>query len=134
MARPNEVKKVAAAISEPAESAEAAAKAAIAALDEARQDRTDYLVVRQAGGLAQAFGPYATYAQVVKAIEGGKIPALDGSRFFCVPLYHPTQAERALAESQVGGMSEEAKKIWAIARAGGQAAKTHSRRNRRRVA
>ena len=134
MARPTEVKAVAAAISEPAADATEAAKKAIAALDESRQDRTDYLVVRQAGGLAQAFGPYATYAQCQKAIEGARIPALDGSRFFVVPLYHPAQAERALVESQEGGMSEEAKKIWEIARAGGQAAKTHSRRNRRKVA
>lgn len=134
MARPNEVKRVAAAISEPAADATEAAKRAIQALDEARQDRTDYLVVRQAGGLAQAFGPYATHAQVVKAIEGGKIPALDGSKFFCVPLYHPTQAEKALEKSLEGGMSDEAKAVWAIARAGGSSPRSATRRNRRRVA
>lgn len=119
MARPTEVKAVAAAISEPAADATEAAKRAIAALDEARRDRTDYLVVRQAGGLAQAFGPYPTYASAAKALTGGKIPAIDGSRFFVIPVYHPTAAERALAESLEGGMSDEAKRIWEIARNGG---------------
>lgn len=130
MARPTEVRAVAAAISEPAQDATEAAKRAIAALDESRQDRTDYLVVRQAGRLAQAFGPYATYNQAVKAIEGGKIPALDGSRFFCVPLYHPSAADRAMEKANEGGLSDEAKAIWEIARNGG----IPPNRSRRRVA
>lgn len=119
MARPTEVTRVAAVLMEPADDVREVAKACIQALDEARQDRTDYLVVRQAGGLAQAFGPYATYNQVVKAIEGGKIPALDGSRFFCVPLYHPSAADRAMEKANEGGISGEAKAIWEIARNGG---------------
>lgn len=131
MARPTEIAKVAAAIAEPADTAEEAAKRAIQALDESRQDRTDYMVVRQMGRLAQAFGPYATYNQAARAIEGGKIPALDGSRFFVMPAYHPTQADRIMEELDAGGMSEEAKKMWEVARNGGQPARTHSRRNRR---
>lgn len=134
MARPTEIKAVAAAISEPAEDATEAAKRAIAALDESRQDRTDYLVCRQLGALADAYGPYATYAQAVKAIEGGKIPHLDGTRFYVMPLRHPSQAEKALAKADEPTVSPEALAIWEAARKGGIPAKTHSRRNRRRAA
>ena len=130
-ARPNEIKALVAILMEPADDVREVAKACILELERVREDRTDYLVVRQMGGLANAFGPYQTYAQCQKAIEGARIPALDGSRFFVVPLYHPTQAERALEKSLEGGMSDEAKAVWAIARAGGQPARTHSRRNRR---
>lgn len=131
MARPTEVKAVAAAISEPAQDATEAAKRAIQALDEARQDRTDYLVVRQVGRLAQAFGPYPTYNAAVKAIEGGKIPALDGSRFFVMPVYHPSAADRAMEKANEGGISDEAKAIWEIARNGGS---VPNRRGRGRAA
>lgn len=131
MARPTEVKAVAAAISEPAADATEAAKRAIQALDEARQDRTDYLVVRQAGGLAQAFGPYPTYNAAAKALTGGKIPAIDGSRFFVIPVYHPSAADRAMEKANEGGLSDEAKQIWEIARNGGTAP---TRKGRRAVA
>lgn len=131
MARPTEVKAVAAAISEPAQDATEAAKRAIAALDESRQDRTDYLVVRQAGRLAQAFGPYATYNAAAKAITGSKIPMLDGSKVFVIPLYHPTAADRALEKASQGGFSDEAKAIWEIARNGGC---SPARKGRRAVA
>ena len=119
MARPTEVKAVAAAISEPAADATEAAKRAIAALDEARQDRTDYLVVRQAGRLAQAFGPYATYNAAAKALTGGKIPAIDGSKLFVIPVYHPSAADRAMEKASEGGLTPEALAIWEIARNGG---------------
>ncbi len=134
MARPSEVSAVAAVLMEPADDVKEVAKACIKVLDESRQDRTDYMVVRQMGSLAQAFGPYATYNQAAKAIEGGKIPALDGSRFFVVPAYHPTVADRIMEELDAGGMSEEAKQMWEVARNGGQPAKTSTRRNRRRAA
>lgn len=134
MARPTEIKAVVAAISEPAEDATEAAKKAITALDESRQDRTDYLVCRQLGTLADAYGPYATYAQAVKAIEGGKIPHIEGTRFWVMPLRHPAQAEAALARADEGGVSPEALQIWEAARNGGIPPRTHSRRNRRRAA
>ncbi len=134
MARPTEIKAVAAAISEPAVDATEAAKRAIQALDESRMDRTDYLVCRQLGSLADAYGPYATYAQAVKAIEGQKIPFIDGTRFFIVPLRHPTQAEAALARADEPTVSPEALAIWEAARKGGIPAKTSTRRNRRRAA
>lgn len=134
MARPTEIKAVAAAISEPAADATEAAKKAIAALDEARQDRTDYLVCRQLGNLADAYGPYATYAQAVKAIEGGKIPHIDGTRFYIMPMRHPSQAERALARADESNVTPEALAIWEAARNGGIKAKTSSRKNRRRAA
>lgn len=131
MARPTEIKAVVELLMEPAEDVKELAKAIIAAVDASRQDRTDYLVCRQLGRMADAYGPYATYAQAEKAITGQKIPALDGTRFFVMPLRHQSQAEAIMATLDEGGMSEEAMKMWAVARNGGQQAKTHSRRNRR---
>jgi hypothetical protein len=134
MARPSEIKAVVDVLMQPSDDVKEVAKAAIAALDASRQDRTDYLVVRQCGKLADAYGPYATYAQAVKAIEGGKLPTLDGTRLFVVPVRHPSQAEAAMTKVDEPAMSPEAVALWEIARNGGQAAKTHSRRNRRRAA
>ena len=134
MARPTEISAVAAVLMAPADDVKDVAKACIQALDESRQDRTDYLVVRQMGKLADAYGPYATYSQAVRAIEGRKIPAIDGTKLFVVPVRHPSQAEATMTALDEGGMSDEAKRLWEVARNGGQAAKTHSRRNRRRAA
>lgn len=134
MARPSEIKAVVALLMDPADDVTELAKAIIKTVDESRQDRTDYLAVVQNGGLANAYGPYATYNQAAKAIEGGKLPAVDGSRWFVVPVRHPSQADTALAAADEGGMSDEAKKAWEVCRNGGQAARTHTRRNRRRVA
>lgn len=132
MARPTEIKAVVAELMEPADDVTEVAKRVIAALDKSRQDRTDYLIVRQCGRVVNAFGPYATIAQCAKAIEGGKIPALDGSSFRIIPLVHPSYADRIMETLDEGGMSEEAMKLWEVARNGGQVAKTSTRRNRRR--
>lgn len=134
MSRPSEIKAVAAAISAPASSAEEAAKLAIKALDESRVERTDYVVVAQVRTYAQAYGPYATEAQAQKAIEKGEIVALDGTRFFVFPLHHPKRHARQVEETDASAISVEATKMWQIARNGGQPAKTHSRRNRKRSA
>lgn len=133
-ARPNEIKALSAILMEPAEDVREVAKACILALEEARTERVDYLVCRQMGSLADAHGPYQTYAQAQKAIEGGKIPHIEGTRFFIIPLRHPTQAEKALAKADEPTVSPEALAIWEAARKGGIPAKTHSRRNRRRAA
>lgn len=133
MARPSEIKAVAAAISEPAETAEEAAKRAIAALDESRQDRVDYLVCRRWGNLVDAWGPYATRNQAEKAIEKRTIPAIDGTRFYVIPVYNPKRALDAWEQADRPAIGEAALKLWEIARNGGQPARTHSRRNRRRA-
>lgn len=131
MARPTEVKAVVALLEQPAESVTELAKAIIATVDEARQDRTDYVVVRQLNGLADGFGPYATYAQAAKAIEGNKIPAIDGTRFFALPVRSPHQAEQAFAQADTDP-NPQATRMWEIARRGGQKARSHSRKNRKR--
>ena len=133
MARPTEIRAVAAAISEPAATAEEAAKRAITALDEARRDRTDYAVVTRMGRMVQAYGPFATENQAAKAIEGQKIPAIDGTSFYVFPLYHPRRGELAIEKADVSPISEAAQKCWEIARNGGQAARASTRRNRRNM-
>lgn len=119
MARPSEIKAAVEVLMEPAEDVREVAKAVIAAVDLSRQERTDYLACVQHGKYAHAYGPFPTYNAAVKAIETGKVPAIDGARMWVMKLYHPTAAERALAESLEGGMTDEAKRIWEIARNGG---------------
>lgn len=108
------------------------AKAIIQAVDESRQDRTDFLVCRRYGQMVDAYGPYATQNQAEKAVQGGKIPAIDGTQFYVLPMYNPKRADDAWAKTDTPAMSEQGLKIWEIARNGGQAAKTHTRRNRKR--
>lgn len=134
MARPTEIKAVAAAISEPAETAQEAAKRAIQALDDSRLDRTDYLVIAQAGRFVQGYGLYPTYKKAADAIEKQQIRGVDGTRFFVVPVIHPKAHARQIEEADAPALSEDAIRMWEISRNGGQAAKTHSRRNRRRSA
>lgn len=128
MVRPNEVKRYVQILSEPADSVEELAKTLIKTLDELRQDRTDYLVLRKMGSMLDCYGPYVTANAAAKAVEQGKIPALDGAIFRVVPLRTPHAAEEAFRKADEGGMSDEAKKIWQIARNGGQAAPTRRRR------
>lgn len=132
VARPSEIRAVAALLMEPADDINELAKAIIQAVDESRQDRTDYLVCRRYGQMVDAYGPYATQNQAEKAVQGGKIPAIDGTQFYVLPMYNPKRADDAWAKTDAPSMSEQGLKIWEIARNGGQAAKTHSRRNRKR--
>ena len=131
MARPSEIKAVVEALMDPADDVQEVAKAVISAVDQSRRERVDYLACIQHGKYAHAYGPYPTYNAAAKAIETGKLPVVDGARMWVMRSYHPTQADRIMEELDAGGMSDEAKQMWEIARNGGQPARTHSRRNRR---
>lgn len=132
MARPNEIKAVSALLMDPHDDITELAKAIIRAVDESRQDRTDFLVCRRWGGLVDAFGPYPTDNAARKAIETNKVPGIDGTRFYVVPLYNPKRADDTWEKVDASAISPEAQKVWEIARNGGQAARTHGRSNRKR--
>lgn len=110
------------------------AKAIVNAIDDTRLDRTDYVVVAQAGRLVLGYGFYPTYNRAADAITKQQIRAVDGTRFFVVPVVHPKAHALKIEEADKPALSEAAQSMWEIARNGGQAAKTHSRRNRRRAA
>lgn len=130
MARPTEVRALVALLNQPADSVEELAKTLIRTLDELRQDRTDYLVLRKMGPMLDCYGPYVTANAAAKAVESGKIPALDGASFRVVPLRTPHAAEEAFRKADEGGISPEAAKVWAIARNGGTTTSTRTRRRR----
>ena len=109
------------------------AKAIINTLDDSRVDRTDYVVIAQAGRMVQGYGLFATYNQAAKAITNQQLRGVDGTRFFVVPVMHPKAHAARIAEADAPALSEAAQQSWHIARNGGQPARTHSRRNRRRA-
>ena len=110
------------------------AKAIVNAIDGTRLDRTDYVVVAQAGRLVLGYGFYPTYNKAAEAITKQQIRGIDGTRFFVVPVVHPKAHQAQIEKADTPALSEQAQQMWEIARNGGQAAKTHSRRNRRRAA
>jgi hypothetical protein len=109
------------------------AKSIIRAVDEARMDRTDYVVVSQLGRLVQGYGFFATYKQAATAIEKQNIWAVDGARFFVIPVVHPKAHELQQQAADAPALSEEAQRIWQIARNGGSPARSATRRKRRRA-
>ncbi|HET6915519.1 MAG TPA: hypothetical protein VFH56_05460 [Acidimicrobiales bacterium] len=112
MVRPSETKAVVALLMEPADDVNELAKQIIKTVDESRQDRTDYVVVVQTGGLAHGYGFYPTVNACERAIKSGKIPSIDGSRLFVIPVRHPSQIDALWERVDESPLSEAAAKSW----------------------
>lgn len=109
------------------------AKQIINTLDDTRVDRTDYVVIGQAGKLVQGYGLFATYNQAAKAITKGELRGIDGTRWFVVPVMHPKAHAAKIDEADAPALSEAAQRSWLVARNGGTKPRNHTRRNRRQA-
>jgi len=101
MAKPTQIKAVAAVLEEEHESALDAAKAALNVYDELRQEDVTYTVaVEMVGPVYLSYGAFATRNQAAKWIEKG-FPFSETTKAVIMPVYHHKHYERNLKEADV---------------------------------
>lgn len=97
MARPTEVKALAALLTKGGEGPEDLAKRAIELLDRLREDRVFYAAVTKFGEGLFGYGPYSTRNQAMTAATKGKIPMVAHTQNCAiVPVYSQRHAQKAL--------------------------------------